>query len=240
MYMRGGSGGPGEAPRGREYAEGLIKESLPGVEHERMVVGNLSKQPVSAHVAAVSRLSEKSENPEKDEHPENLEKCETWYTTLLRLHEPEEVTDGNGGVGEVTPSRTHSRAPRQFPGVPPVQEGVVVLFQRAYEDPVMAGEDYGFIKTSMLQEAVDPEDRLTGLKRLEHWIADCERRTLFERLYSNPELAKDPEYRAELEGQIEEAVPDAEEREMLHSLYAFKHGIDRDQDPDQETDQRED
>lgn len=256
MYMRGGSEGPkkpegpGEGSEGREYAETLIKQSLPGIEHERMVMGNLeanSGRPINAHVAAVSRLSENPGNGE------NLENLETWYTTLLRLHEPEEGEqegeqegekegekddDGNGNNGKV--GGIPSKVPRQFPGVPPVPEGVVVLFQRAQEDPVMAGEDYGFIKTSLLQEAVDPEDRLTGLQRLEHWIADYKRRTLFERLYSNPELTRDPEYRAELESQIEEVVPDAEEREMLHSLYAFKHGIDRDQETNQETNQETD
>lgn len=134
-----------------------------------------------------------------------------WYTSLLELYDPS----------------PEAGRPRQFPGVPPTAEGVAVRFRGTYDDPVEAGSTYGFLRATLLDEAAEPEDRLAGLDKLEQWIARCEQGQAFERLYANPELAEDPRYRAELERQIESLVPDPEEREALHSFYAFRYSRDK-------------
>lgn len=165
-----------------------------------MVAGSLEEPRVGAYVVAVSTLREE------------------WYTSLLELYDPaayEPPGDSGAGWGE----------PRQFAGVPPVPEGIKVRFQGTYRGPLEAGADYGFLRAALLEEALEPDERLTGLEKVEGWITKREQEAVFERLYSNPELAGDPEYRAELERQIRAIVPDPEEREALHSFYAFRYDI---------------
>lgn len=114
---------------------------------------------------------------------------------------------------------------------PPSESLPLPMFEcpptRGKPNPLEAGSIYGFVQTSLLEEGKEPEEQLVGLQKLERWIARCEQGQTFERLYSNPELAEDPHYRAELERQIEALVPDPEEREALHSLYAFRYSSEK-------------
>lgn len=184
--------------RSREEAEQLVGKSLPGDEVNRLVAGNLEDPRVGAYVAAVSYLEG------------------SWYVSLLQLYDTSQATRS-------IPDESRAVIPRQFPGVPPTPEGVAVRFRREYDDPLEAGATYGFLQTSLLEEGKEPDEQLVGLQKLERWIANCEQGQIFERLYSNPELAEDPHYRAELERQIQALVPDPEEREALHSLYASRY-----------------
>lgn len=194
--------------RDKAETEQLVRLSLPGQEQARMIAGSLNNPQSGTYVVAVSYLEG------------------SWYTSLLELYDPETLPAQPAADTESSSEVTRMR-PRQFPGVPPVPEGIAVRLQSVHDNPVEAGADYGFIRSSLLQEGVEPHERLTGLQRLEHWIKKREQKVPLERLYSNPELAGDPEYRAELERQIQAIVPDPEEREALHSFYAFRYDIPR-------------
>lgn len=129
-----------------------------------------------------------------------------WHVSFLRFYEP-------GG----------DEAPPAAPDVPPTPEGVAVVYRKTFEDPLEAAMDYGQFFHALLEEGSG--EPLFGLEQIRKKIEDARVDSLFERLYSDPELREHPDYRQDLMREIEELIPDEGAREGYHSLYRFRHGV---------------
>jgi hypothetical protein len=135
-----------------------------------------------------------------------------WYVTFLEFYDPET-----------------QEAPRAAGGAPPTPEGVAITYRAEHGRAVEAGEDFGEIFRALLEEARQPEERVTGMARVEEKIRGARAEGLFRRRYGDPELRGDPDYAAALDEEIEREVPDPERREFLDSFERFRHGFREDQ-----------
>ncbi len=131
-----------------------------------------------------------------------------WYVSLLEFYDPET-----------------EEPPRAAEGVPPTPEGVVITYRAEHERAVEAGEDFGEFFRALLEEAHEPEERATGMARVEEKIRSARAEGLFERRYGDPYLRDDPDYAAALEDEIEREVPDPERRGFLDSFERFRRGV---------------
>lgn len=119
-------------------------------------------------------------------------------------------------------------------GVPPTEDGVTVRYQqRMGESTLQAAMNYYHIVFAMLDEIKEPEERLHGKDLIEKKIANARKHDLFDEYNSlveseagsNDNDPRDDFYetaRTEVEGEIEDAVPDPEERHRLDSFSRFR------------------